>query len=154
MPTYIHAYMLTLTHIQPHTHTNTQTHKHTCIHMYVCTYVLTYIQYTAKYTNIYQCSKHNWFDTLSLHDSMRCSSWDSSTTLFHTLKTVKGLLHLVPSRTPRSSGYGVLCTCVYVTCYFCYMFRLGPSSGSTGSVRVYRSACEQYTPNIYRCIPT
>ncbi len=31
--------------------------------------------------------------------------------LFHALKTVKGLLHLVPPRTPRSSGYGVLCTC-------------------------------------------
>ncbi len=27
--------------------------------------------------------------------------------LLHTLKTVKGLLHLVPSRTSRSSGYGV-----------------------------------------------
>ena len=72
--------------------------------------------------------------------SMRCSSWDISTTLFHTLKTVKGLLHLVPPRTPRSSGYGVLYICVYVTCYFCYMFSLGPSSGSTGSVRVYRKA--------------
>ena len=57
--------------------------------------------------------------------NMHCSSWDSSTTLFHTLKTVKSLLHLVPSRTPRSSGYGVLCTCVYVTCYFCYMYSLG-----------------------------
>ena len=33
---------------------------------------------------------------------------------FHTLKTVKGLLDLVPSRTPRSSGYGVLYTFVYV----------------------------------------
>jgi hypothetical protein len=27
--------------------------------------------------------------------------------LFHVLKTVKGLLHLVPPRTPRISGYGV-----------------------------------------------
>ena len=27
---------------------------------------------------------------------------------------------------------------VYVTCYFCYMFSLGPSSGSSGSVRIYR----------------
>ncbi len=43
-------------------------------------------------------------------DSMRCSSWDRSTTLFHTLTTVKGLLHLVPPRTPRSRGYGVLYT--------------------------------------------
>jgi hypothetical protein len=31
-----------------------------------------------------------------------CSSFDN------TLKTMKGILHLVPSRTPRSSGYGVL----------------------------------------------
>jgi hypothetical protein len=38
---------------------------------------------------------------------------------FHTLKTVKGLMHLVPSRTPRSSGYGVL-----YTCGLCYMLFL------------------------------
>jgi hypothetical protein len=37
----------------------------------------------------------------------------------HTLKTVKGLLHLVPPRTPRSSGYGVL-----YTCDLCYMLFL------------------------------
>jgi hypothetical protein len=29
--------------------------------------------------------------------------------LFHTLKTVKGMLDLVPPRTPRISWYGVLC---------------------------------------------
>ena len=29
---------------------------------------------------------------------------------------------------------------VYVTCYFRYMFSLGPSSASIGSVRIYRSA--------------
>jgi hypothetical protein len=28
---------------------------------------------------------------------------------------------------------------VYVTCYFCYMFSLVPSSGSSDSVRIYRS---------------
>jgi hypothetical protein len=39
--------------------------------------------------------------------------------LFHALKTVKGLLHLVPPRTPRTSGYGVLCTCS-----LCYMLFL------------------------------
>jgi hypothetical protein len=58
--------------------------------------------------------------------------------LFHTLKTVKGLLHLVPPRTPRSSGYGDYAHSVYVTCYFCYMFSLGSSSGSSDSVRMYR----------------
>ena len=34
----------------------------------------------------------------------------------HASKTVKGLLLLVPPRTPRSSGYGFLCTCG-----LCYM---------------------------------
>jgi hypothetical protein len=34
--------------------------------------------------------------------------------LFHTLKTVKGLLLLVPPRTPRSSGYDVYAHAVYV----------------------------------------
>jgi hypothetical protein len=29
-------------------------------------------------------------------------------------------------------------TVVYVTCYFCYMFILGRSSGSRVSVRIYR----------------
>ncbi len=39
--------------------------------------------------------------------------------LFHTLKTVQGLLHLVPPRTLWSSGHGVLCTCG-----LCYMLFL------------------------------
>ena len=60
--------------------------------------------------------------------------------LFHTLKTVKGLLRLVPSRTPQSSGMMFHVHEVYVTCYFCYMFSLGPSSASTGSVQIYRNA--------------
>ncbi len=47
--------------------------------------------------------------------------------LFHTLKTVKGLLRLVPSRTPQSSGMMFHVHEVYVTCYFCYMFSLGSS---------------------------
>jgi hypothetical protein len=39
--------------------------------------------------------------------------------LVHTLKTVKGLLLLVPSRTPRSSGYDFFGHSVYVV--MCYM---------------------------------
>jgi len=38
---------------------------------------------------------------------------------FHVLKTVKGLLYLVPPRTPRSSGYDVLCTCG--VCYMLFL---------------------------------
>eukprot|EP00001_Collodictyon_triciliatum_P181185 32333_2 len=52
---------------------------------------------------------------------------------------------------------------VYVTCYFCYMFSLGPSSGSSavfgyieGSFLVSRTgdAHEHHVPNIYRCMST
>jgi hypothetical protein len=52
----------------------------------------------------------------------------------------QGLLDLVSSRTPRNSGYGDK-HAVCVTCYFCYIFSLGPSvsSGNTGSVRICRS---------------
>ncbi len=39
--------------------------------------------------------------------------------LFHTLKTVKGLLHLVPLRSPWISGYGVLYT--YGLCYMLFL---------------------------------
>ncbi len=39
--------------------------------------------------------------------------------LVHVLKTVKGLLLLVPPRTPRSSGYDVYAHAVYVV--ICYM---------------------------------
>jgi hypothetical protein len=38
---------------------------------------------------------------------------------FNALKTVKGLLCLVPPRTPQNSGYGVVCTCG-----LCYMLFL------------------------------
>jgi len=38
------------------------------------------------------------------------------------------------------------------TVNFCYMFSSGPSSGSTGSVQIYRIVCDFYTPNMYRCI--
>jgi hypothetical protein len=39
--------------------------------------------------------------------------------LVHTLKTVKGLLLLIPPRTPRSSGYDVYAHVFYVV--MCYM---------------------------------
>ena len=35
------------------------------------------------------------------------------------IETVEGLCHLVPSRTPRISGYGVLCT--YGLCYMLFL---------------------------------
>ncbi len=42
-----------------------------------------------------------------------------SVDLVHTLKTVKGLLLLVPPRTPRSSGFDFYAHAVYVV--MCYM---------------------------------
>ncbi len=39
--------------------------------------------------------------------------------LLYTLKTVKGLVHLVPPWTPRNSVYGVLCT--YGLCYMLFL---------------------------------
>jgi hypothetical protein len=56
--------------------------------------------------------------------------FDDPVDLVHGLKTVKGLLLLVPPRTPRSSGYDVYAHTSYVTrdlllfvyvCYICYM---------------------------------
>jgi hypothetical protein len=65
--------------------------------------------------------------------------------LVHALKTVKGLLLIVPPRTPRNSGYDVYAHAVYVVIRYvciCYMsvicLVLGPSSGSIGSVWIYR----------------
>ncbi len=64
----------------------------------------------------------------------------------HTLATVEGAAAFVPPRTPRSSGYDFLCTCglccymlqVYYMLYACYMPSSKPSSGSSGSVWIYR----------------
>ena len=42
-----------------------------------------------------------------------------SVDLVHLFKTMEGLLLLVPSRTPRSSGYDVYAHAVYVV--ICYM---------------------------------
>jgi hypothetical protein len=47
-----------------------------------------------------------------------CFSPRQPVDLYHPLKTTKGLLSLVPPRTPRSSGYDVYADVVYVvTCY-------------------------------------
>jgi hypothetical protein len=49
----------------------------------------------------------SWADTFAVR--LR-----QSVDLVHALKTVKGLLLLVPPRTPRSSGYDVYAHAVYV----------------------------------------
>ena len=74
--------------------------------------------------------------------------------LFHTLKTVKVCCTSSHHGLHGPVGMVSCAHAVYVIYYFCYIFSLGPSSGRTGSVQIYRSSCERYTPNIYRCIPT
>ena len=53
-----------------------------------------------------------------------------------------------PGSTTDSTEQWVWCLMYMRSCYFCYMFSLGSSSGNTGSVRIYRSSCKRYTPNI------
>jgi hypothetical protein len=66
----------------------------------------------------------------------------------HTLDDSGGAAAPRSTRTPRSSGYDFLCTCglccymlyVYYMLYACYMSSSEPSSGSSGSVWIYRRA--------------
>ncbi len=57
--------------------------------------------------------------------------------LFHTLKTVKGMLYLVPPRTPRISGYGVLCTCGL--CYMLFLLYVGKEKNNGSWKRCLRA---------------
>jgi hypothetical protein len=66
--------------------------------------------------NVVPRASMTWTDTCAL-------KFQQLDDLFHTWKTMEGLLHLVPSRTPRNSWYGVLYTCVI--CYMLYVQGLG-----------------------------
>ncbi len=57
---------------------------------------------------------------------------------FHTLKTLNGLRSSFHHGLHGAVGMVFYAHMVYVTCYFCYMFSLGPSSGTSDSVRIYR----------------
>ncbi len=57
--------------------------------------------------------------------------------LVHTLKTVKGLLLLVPPRTPRSSGYDVYAQSVYVVMCYMSLTCICRSLGRVVRVRLY-----------------
>jgi hypothetical protein len=56
------------------------------------------------------------------HVMFKFDTLTTSSIKFHAMKTVKGMLHLVPSRTPRNSGYGVLCT--WGLCYMLFLLCL------------------------------
>ncbi len=90
-------------------------------------------------------------ETLGRH--VRCSSFDNLTTSFTYWRQWRDCSTLFRHGLHGAVGMVSYVHVVYVTCYFCCMLSLGPSSGSTGSVR-YRSVYELYTPNINRCIPT
>ena len=78
-------------------------------------------------------------------DACDVSGSDSPSTCSHSDDN-GGAAAIVPPRTPRSSGYDFLCTCglccymlyVYYMLYACYMSSSEPSSGSSGSVWIYR----------------
>ncbi len=73
------------------------------------------------------------------------SDFDNPPTCSHSDNS-GGVAAFVPPRTPRISGYDFLCTCglccymlhVYCMLYVCYMSSSEPSSGSSGSVWIYR----------------
>jgi hypothetical protein len=73
------------------------------------------------------------------------SGFDNPSTCSHSDDT-GGVVAFVPPRTPRISGYDFLYTCglccymlyVYHMLYDCYMSSSEPSSGSSGSVWIYR----------------
>jgi hypothetical protein len=93
------------------------------------------------------------------------SVFDKPSTCLHSDDT-GGDAVFVPPRTPRSSGYDFLCTCglccymlyVYYMLYACYMSSSEPSSGSSGSVWIYRRSifgkqkwlCAQMPCTMYR----
>jgi hypothetical protein len=54
--------------------------------------------------------------------------------LFHTLNPVKGMVHIVPPRTPRNSGYGVLYTCgLFFMLFLLYVRTRGQRANWWGS---------------------
>jgi hypothetical protein len=60
--------------------------------------------------------------SFALGRHVRCFRSRQNVDLYHTVKTVKGLLPLVPSRTPRSSGYDVYADVVYVVTCICLLY--------------------------------
>ncbi len=84
----------------------------------------------------------------------RCSGFDTLTTSSTHWRQWRGCCTSFRHGLHGPVGMVSYAHAVYVICYFCYIFSLGPSSASTGSVQIYRSACQRHWPNIYRCIPT
>jgi hypothetical protein len=83
---------------------------HLTTHVFKQTHVLCYILYIEQWWIHYikfQNIVKSVLDLDTLGSVCALFNLRQPVDLFHSLKTVKGLLHLVPSRTPRRSGYGV-----------------------------------------------
>jgi hypothetical protein len=94
--------------------TDSQHRKHSLIldlFDHIGTEIITIRKKTKTFKSLYFLSLTSRIQYKDIHSLMKGLS--------DLLKTVKGLLHLVPPRTPRSSGYGVL-----YTCGLCYMLFL------------------------------
>jgi hypothetical protein len=84
--------------------------------------------------------------SFALGRHVRCFRPRQPVDLYHALKTVKGLLPLVPPRTPRSNGYDVYTDEVYVV--ICYMSVI---SYMSVICLVLRTSCYMYMSVIYVC---
>ena len=115
------------------------------LYVYVCymlLYVicLWYIIYWAVGVSLHQVSEHREKCPRPRRpgQTFHCSSVDNSTTSSTHWRQWRTA---APRSTTDSTEQWVWCFyahAVYVICYFCHMFSLGPSSGSSGSVRIYR----------------
>ena len=75
-------------------------------------------------------------DDLGRH--VRCSSFDNPSTCSTHWRQWRGCCTSFRHGLHGAVGMVFYAHAVSVTCYFCYMFSLGPSSGRSGSVRIYR----------------
>jgi hypothetical protein len=103
-------------------------------------YIIVYIeqwgfslQHATDNHERYPRSSRPWTDTSSVQASTTrrpvpqiedSVTWGCFTSFHHGLHGAVGMVFYADA--------------VYVTYYFCYMFSLGPSSGNSGSVRIYR----------------
>ena len=114
--------------------------------------ILCYILYVEQWR--FRCSmssghrERGFFDPRTpWADACDVSGFNNSSTCSHSDDS-GGAAAPRSTRTPRSSGYDFLCTCglccymlyVYYMLYACYMSSSEPSSGSSGSVWIYRRA--------------
>jgi hypothetical protein len=100
-------------------------------------YVLYIKQWEFRFIKFQSIAKSSLdLDVLDWH--VRCSSVDNSTTSSTHRRQCRCFCTSFRQGLHGAVGMVSYAHEVYVTCYFCYMFTLGPSLGSSDSVRIYR----------------